>query len=102
MYLISQAEGFAKDLVGDDILKFKITLNFVDDEDDEDDNIKFLILVARKEATSVAKLKEKITTDFVKIGIPDATERQLDANNEKVKRLPKVLSQPMKLNSLAL
>ena len=75
------AEGFTKDLVGDDFLKFKISLDF---DDKSSQTIKFLILLGRKEATSLAKLKEKIMIDFAKIGNPDATERQRDATNKKV------------------
>ena len=46
--------------------------------------INFLILLAREEATSLAKLKEKILIDFAKIASPDATERQSDATNKQV------------------
>ena len=75
------AEGFARDLVGDDFLKFKISL---DRSSWSSEKIKFLILLARKEATSLAKLKEKIMIEFAKIGNPDATERQRDATNKQV------------------
>ena len=78
------AEGFARDLVGDDFLKFKISLDFDDRSSRSSEKIKFLILLARKEATSLAKLKEKIMIDFAKIGNPDATERQSDATNKQV------------------
>ena len=80
---------FAKDLVGEDFLKFKITLQ---EADDEDDNRKLLILVARKEATSLAKLKEKISQDFVKTIEQDATERPGDAANKKVKETNFILA----------
>ena len=82
------AEGFAKDLVGEDFLKFKITPQHCEDEDDNI-KIKFLILVARKEATSLTKLKEKISIDSIKIGEQDATERPSDATNKKVKEQKK-------------
>ena len=78
------AGEFTKDLVGDDFVKFKITLKFYIEDDEEEDKRKFLTLVARKEATSLAKLKEKITIDFVKIGEQDATERQRDSTYKKV------------------
>ena len=85
------AEGFAKDLVGEDFLKFKITPQHCDDIGMQDDNIKIkiLILVAKKEATSLAKVKEKISIDSIKIGVQDATERPSDATNKKVKELKK-------------
>ena len=51
----------------------------------EEDKLKFLTLIARNEATSLAKVKEKITIDFIKIGQQDATERQQhDVTNKKV------------------
>jgi len=81
------AEGFARDLVGDDFLKFKISLDFDDRSSRSPEKIKFLILLARKEATSLAKLKEKIMIEFAKIGNPDATERQRDATNKQIKRM---------------
>ena len=75
------AEGFVKDLVGDDFLKFKISM---ESEAKSSPKINFLTLLAREEATSLAKLKEKIMIDFAKIWMPDATERQSDATNKEV------------------
>ena len=87
-YLLVMAKGFVKDLVGDDFLKFKITPVELEYNKDcklqEEDKLKFLTLIARNEATSLAKVKEKITIDFIKIGQQDATERQRDATNTKV------------------
>lgn len=78
------AEGFVKDLVGDDFLKFKIS---IESENKSSPKINFLILLAREEATSLAKLKEKIMIDFAKIWMPDATERQSDATNKEIKSI---------------
>ena len=65
--------GFAKDLMGDDFMRFKFTL--------EGDigaacGKVFHILVHSKEATSVAKIREKLGMAYLRyLGVDGSTEK---------------------------